>query len=117
MGFWKKLFGLESKKTAKFDAFAVDADGDGKVQDGTIWERPAALTVDLDKTIEKVEELLKEVAPSQDLKLSEDLEKQAKAQARAKKAAMTRAINKAKKEAELAAQIADASKKSDPKKK
>jgi hypothetical protein len=117
MGFWKKLFGLEKKVNAKFDPFAVDGDGDGKIQDGTIWERPAAMAVDLDKTIEKVEKLLKEVAPSQDLKLSEDLEKAAKAQARAKKAAMTRAVNKAKKEAELAAQITEASKKSDPKKK
>jgi hypothetical protein len=107
MGFWKKLFGLEKKVDAKFDAFAVDADGDGKVQEGTLWERPAELTVDLDKTIEKVEELLKEVAPSQDLKISDDLEKKAKAQARAKKAAMTRAANKAAKEAELAAQVAE----------
>lgn len=115
MGFWKKLFGLENKKVESFDPFAVDGDGDGKVQDGTIWERPAALAVDLDKTIEKVEELLKEVAPSQDLKVSDDLAKKAAAQARAKKAAATRAANKAKKEAELAQQVAE--KTSKPKKK
>jgi hypothetical protein len=114
MGFWSKLLG---KKDAKLDVLAVDADGDGKVQDGTIWERPAVMAVDLDKTIEKVDKLLKEVAPSQSLKLSEDLEKAAKAQARAKKAAMTRAVNKAKKEAELAAQILEASKNSDTEKK
>lgn len=100
MGFWKKLFGLEKKVDAKFDAFAVDGDGDGKVQDGTIWERPAALSVDLDKTLKAAEELLKEVAPSQDLKISEDLEKQRKRQEAAKKAAATRAANKTKKESE-----------------
>lgn len=117
MSFWKKLFGLEGKKTVKFDPFAVDADGDGKVQDGTIWERSSDLTVDLDKTIEKVEELLKDVAPSHVLKVTDDLEKKAAAQARAKKAAMTRAVNKAKKEAELAAQIAESATKSAPKNK
>jgi hypothetical protein len=119
MGFWKKLFGLENKKTEKFNPFAVDGDGDGKVQDGTIWERPAALSVDLDKTLEKVEELLKEVAPSQDLQVSDALAKKAAAQARAKKAAATRAANKAKKEAELAKEIAEktAPKKTQPKKK
>ena len=90
MGFWKKLFGLEKKADAKFDAFAVDGDGDGKVQDGTIWERPAALSVDLDKTLQEVEQLLKEVAPSQDLKVADSLAKKAKAQARTKKAAATK---------------------------
>jgi hypothetical protein len=104
MGFWSKLLG---KKDAKFDPFAVDGDGDGKVQDGTIWERPASLTVDLDKTMEKVEELLKEVAPNQDLGVSEALAKKAATQARAKKAAATRAANKAKKEAELAREISE----------
>jgi hypothetical protein len=107
MGFWKKLFGLEGKKTEKFDPFAVDGDGDGKVQDGTIWERPASLTVDLDKTMEKVEELLKEVAPNQDFEVSEALAKKAAAQARAQKAAATRAANKAKKEAELAKELSE----------
>jgi hypothetical protein len=112
MGFWSKLLG---KKDAKLDITAVDMDGDGKVQDGTIWERPAELTVDLDKTIEKVEELLKEVAPSQDLKISEDLEKKAKAQARAKKAAATRAANKA--AAAAPAKAVDTAKKTTKKKK
>jgi hypothetical protein len=97
MGFWKRLFGLEGKKNAKFDPFAVDGDGDGKVQDGTIWERPAALSVDLDATLQKAEELLKQVAPEQDIKLSEDLEKKRKRQEAAKKAAATRAKNKASK--------------------
>jgi hypothetical protein len=64
MGFWKKLFGLEGKKNAKFNVLAKDKDGDGKVQDGTIWERPAELAVNLDATLAKAEELLKEVAPA-----------------------------------------------------
>lgn len=68
MGFWKKLFGLEKKTKAEFNLFAVDKDGDGKVQDGTIWERPAALTVDLDETLAKAEQLLKEVAPAKSVK-------------------------------------------------
>lgn len=124
MGFWSKLLG---KKDAKLDLTAVDMDGDGKVQDGTIWERSATLSVDLDATIAKAEALLKEVAPSQDLSLSEDLAKKAANQARAKKAAATRAANKAKKEAEAKAKMEplveavkkaeSASKKSQPKKK
>jgi hypothetical protein len=93
MGFWSRLLG---KKDAKLDIYAVDGDGDGKVQDGTIWERPAAMSVDLDATLEKAEALLKEVAPEQDLKLSEDLEKKRKRQEAAKKAAATRAANKEK---------------------
>jgi hypothetical protein len=92
MGFWSKLLG---KKDAKFDPFAVDGDGDGKIQDGTIWERPAALSVDLDATLQKAEALLKEVAPELTL-VSEDLEKKRKRQEAAKKAAATRAANKAK---------------------
>jgi topoisomerase IA-like protein len=91
MGFWSKLLG---KKDAKFDPFAVDGDGDGKVQDGTIWERPAELSVDLDATLEKAEELLKVVAPEADI--DPELEKKAKRQAAAKKAAATRAANRAK---------------------
>lgn len=91
MGFWSRLLG---KKDAKFDPFAVDGDGDGKVQDGTIWERPAALSVDLDATLEAAEALLKEVAP--DAEIDPELEKKAKRQAAAKKAAATRAANKAK---------------------
>jgi len=62
MGFWKKLFGLDKKKNAKLNIFATDKDGDGKVQDGTIWERPADLSVNLDETLAKAEKLLKEVS-------------------------------------------------------
>lgn len=62
MGFWKKLFGLEGKKKAKFEVMAIDADGDGKVQDGTIWERSADLSVNLDETLAKAEKLLEEVS-------------------------------------------------------
>lgn len=90
MGFWSRLLG---KKDAKLDIFAVDGDGDGKIQDGTIWERPAELSVDLDKTLEKAEKLLKEVAVDIDL---EEAKKKAARQAAAKKAAATRAANKAK---------------------
>jgi hypothetical protein len=90
MGFWSRLLG---KKDAKLDIFAVDGDGDGKIQDGTIWERPAALSVDLDKTLEKAEKLLKEVAVDIDL---EEAKKKAARQAAAKKSAATRAANKAK---------------------
>jgi topoisomerase IA-like protein len=64
MGFWKKLFGLEGKKKAKFNVFAIDGDGDGKVQDGTIWERPVELSVNLDETLAKAEKLLEEIAPA-----------------------------------------------------
>lgn len=95
MGFWKKLFG-RGKKDAQLNVFATDNDGDGKVQDGTIWERPAEMSLDLDKTIQKAEELLKAVAPAQDLKITEDLEKKRKRSEAAKKAAATRAANKAK---------------------
>jgi len=64
MRFWKKLFGLEGKKKAKFEVMAIDADGDGKVQDGTIWERSADLSVNLDETLAKAEKLLEEIAPA-----------------------------------------------------
>lgn len=94
MGFWKKLFG-RGKKDAQLNVFAVDTDGDGKVQDGTVWERPAELTLDLDKTIQAAEDMLKAVAPAQDLKLSEELEKARKRSEAAKKAAATRAAKKA----------------------
>ena len=92
MGFWSRLLG---KKDAKLDIYAVDGDGDGKIQDGTIWERPAELSVDLDKTLEKAEELLKVVSP--DSEIDPELEKKRKRQAAAKKAAATRAKNKASK--------------------
>lgn len=114
MGFWKKLFGLEKKTKAKFDAFAVDMDGDGKVQDGTIWERPAALTVDLDATLAKAEQLLKEVAPDKDLKVSADLEKKRKKQSAIKKAATTKKANTTTKK--TTAKPKSAPKKADPKK-
>lgn len=52
MGFWKKLFGLE-KKIVPLDLNAKDGDNDGKVQEGTIWERPA------DYTVTSSEDLLK----------------------------------------------------------
>lgn len=42
------------KKPAKFNATAPDADGDGKVQDGTVFERPA---VEVAKEIEVSNEL------------------------------------------------------------
>lgn len=116
MGFWKKLFGLEKKADAKFDAFAVDGDGDGKVQDGTIWERPASLSVDLDATLAKAEELLKAVAPEQDLKVSEDLEKKRKRQEAAKKAAATRASKKVEQVKADAERMAEATAKAQAKK-
>lgn len=111
MGFWSRLLG---KKDAKFDPFAVDGDGDGKVQDGTIWERPAELSVDLDKTLEKAEELLQAVKPDAELAVDPEIEKKRKRQEAAKKAAATRAANKAKAEA---AAKKPAPKKSQPKKK
>lgn len=97
MGFWSKLLG---KKDAKFDAFAVDGDGDGKIQDGTIWERPAELSIDLDKTLEKAEELLQTVMPNAKLSIDPELEKTRKRQEAARKGAATRAANKAKAESE-----------------
>ena len=42
------------KKKAEYNAAAPDADGDGKVQDGTIFERPAGTEL----SPEKVTELL-----------------------------------------------------------
>lgn len=42
------------KKKAEYNAEAPDADGDGKVQDGTIFERPAGTEL----SPEKVTELL-----------------------------------------------------------
>jgi hypothetical protein len=94
MGFWKNLFG-RGKKDAKLNVFAVDTDGDGKVQDGTIWERPSQLTLDIDKTIQGAEDLLKSVAPDLDVKLAADIEAKRKRSAAAKKAAATRAAKKA----------------------
>jgi hypothetical protein len=94
MGFWKNLFG-RGKKDAKLNVFAVDTDGDGKVQDGTIWERPSQLTIDIDKTIKQAEELLAAAAIDLDIKLADELEKKLKRSEAAKKAAATRAAKKA----------------------
>jgi hypothetical protein len=59
MGFWSKLFG---KKDANLNLKAVDSDGDGKVQDGTIWERPADLVLPTIEEVEKqVDQLLEEL--------------------------------------------------------
>lgn len=35
------FLGIIDDKKPKFNPLAVDGDGDGMVQDGTIWERPA----------------------------------------------------------------------------
>ena len=53
MGFWKKLFGLE-KKIVPLDLKAKDGDKDGKVQEGTIWERPADFKVNSAEDIAKL---------------------------------------------------------------
>lgn len=118
MGFWSKLF--RKKKSEKLDlasvqprlnVFAVDTDGDGKVQDGTIWERPAELSVDIEKTIEKVEELIKEVKPDATISLPDELEKKRKRQEAAKKAAATRASKKVEQVKADAERMAEATKK------
>lgn len=36
----------KKKKSAAFNPVAVDADGDGLVQEGTEWERPADITLE-----------------------------------------------------------------------
>lgn len=90
MGFWSKLFG---KKDAKLNLNAVDRDGDGKVQDGTIWERPAELTVpSIDEVEKQVDELLRDLFPVDPE--AELAAKKAKRSAAAKKAAATRAAAK-----------------------
>lgn len=53
MGFWKKLFGLE-KKVVPLDLKAKDGDKDGKVQEGTIWERPADFKVNSAEDVAKL---------------------------------------------------------------
>jgi hypothetical protein len=102
MGFWSKLFG---KKDAKLDVNAVDRDGDGKVQDGTIWERPAELTTPSIAEVEKqVEDLLRDLFPGAVESAEAELAaKKAKRSEAAKKAAATRA---AKKKAEESAPVA-----------
>lgn len=121
MGFWKKLFGLEGKKTAKFNPHATDGDGDGMIQDGTIWERPAELSVPTIAEVEKqVEDLLKDLFPGAvDSAEAELEEKKRKRSEAAKKAAATRAAKKAAAEAEVAKQVHEktAVKKTQPKKK
>jgi hypothetical protein len=98
MGFWKRLFGREQTRNAKLNIFAVDGDGDGKVQDGTQWERTEAMAINIDELLLQADTLLQELS----IDIDPELEKKAKAQARAKKAAATRAANKAKREAEQA---------------
>lgn len=94
MGFWNKLFG---KKDAKLNVEAVDRDGDGKVQDGTIWERPADLTTPSIEEVEKhVEDLLRDLFPGAVESAEAELAaKKAKRSEAAKKAAATRAAKKA----------------------
>lgn len=90
MGFWSNLFGKKKPELLEMD---IETETAGKV----VFERESEQVIDLDETIKKAEELLKAVAPSQDLKISEDLEKKRKRSEAAKKAAATRAANKAKK--------------------
>lgn len=100
MGFWKKLFGVEGKKVEAFDPFARDGDGDGMVQDGTIWERPAEYTVNkitasIGAAIADVTEVAINVANGE---TAEEAAKRKRSEA-AKKGAATRAANKAAKAA------------------
>lgn len=44
------------KKQAEYIPAAVDADGDGLVQDGTIWERPAGTELEEQPAPETTEE-------------------------------------------------------------
>lgn len=85
MGFWSNLFGKKKPELLEMD---IDTESFGDVK----WEKPAEQDVTLDDTIKKAEELLKAVAPAQDL----ELEKKRKRSEAAKKAAATRAANKAK---------------------
>jgi hypothetical protein len=102
MGFWSRLFGRKKNKklnlaaiqgrinvavAAGYNPDAKDGDKDGLVQDGTIWERPAGTTPDLDKVLAKAEALLSELSP-------EEAEKKRKRSEAAKKAAATRAAKK-----------------------
>lgn len=91
MGFWSNLFGKKKPELLEMD---IETETAGKV----VFERESEQVINLDETIKKAEELLKAVAPSQDLKISEDLEKKRKRSEAAKKAAATRAANKAKKQ-------------------
>lgn len=87
MGFWSNLFGKKKPELLEMD---IETEVTGKV----VFERESEQFVNLDETIKKAEELLKAVAPSQDL----ELEKKRKRSEAAKKAAATRAANKAKKQ-------------------
>ena len=94
MGFWSKLFG--GKKVAKLDLNAVDGDGDGKIQDGTIWERPAEYTVNkltatVGAAIADAAEVATNIANGE---TPEEAAKRKRSEA-AKKAAATRAAKKA----------------------
>lgn len=44
------------KKPAKYVAEAVDADGDGLVQDGTEWERPVGTKIEEQPAPDNIEE-------------------------------------------------------------
>lgn len=102
MGFWNNIFAkLTGKKAAKFDPHATDGDGDGIIQDGTIWERKAYWNADILKDV--VDDATMSVLKGSqlpDVEKSEEEAKQRMYKERAKKAAATRAANKAKKEAE-----------------
>lgn len=94
MGFWSKLFG--GKNVAKLDLNAVDRDGDGKVQDGTIFERPADYTINsIEKVVKKAAEDLAQAAENiANGETPEEAAKRKRSEA-AKKAAATRAAKKA----------------------
>ena len=100
MGFLSKFFSkLTGKKEAKLNLRAIDGDGDGMIQDGTIWERPAELNSDVIKDV--VEDAVSSVTTGSKLANLEESEEEAKKRMyaeRAKKAAATRARNKAAKE-------------------
>lgn len=86
MGFWSKLFG---KKDAKLNVNAVDADGDGKVQDGTIWERPTEpVAISIAEMEKQVEELIRDLFP-------EGIEEQEEPKPVAKKAPAKKSAAKA----------------------
>lgn len=105
MGFWNNLFAkLTGKKAAKFDANAIDGDGDGRIQDGTIWERDASLNKDvIEGVVQDAVSSVLEGSSLPDLQESEEEAKQRMYKERARKAAKTRARNKAKREAEAKA--------------
>ena len=46
-----------TKKTTEYIPEAVDADGDGLVQDGTEWERPVGVEIPQEEIIDNNEEI------------------------------------------------------------